>query len=78
MKLQLAVSSDPKLCIWRVHYRVQTRNVPSKQVLGIRGAEAVADKWKIRLQLTKPVTWVPLIWGEALRPSLPELACKWF
>lgn len=33
------------------------------QVLGIRGAEAVTDKWKIRLQLTKPVTWVPLIWG---------------
>jgi chlorophyll/bacteriochlorophyll a synthase len=35
-------------------------------VLGIRGAEAVTDKWKIRLQLTKPVTWVPLIWGEKL------------
>lgn len=33
-------------------------------MLGIRGAEAVTDKWKIRLQLTKPVTWVPLIWGE--------------
>jgi chlorophyll synthase len=33
------------------------------QVLGIRGAEAVTDKWKIRLQLTKPITWVPLIWG---------------
>lgn len=21
------------------------------------------NKWKIRLQLTKPVTWAPLIWG---------------
>ena len=21
--------------------------------------------WKIRLQLTKPVTWVPLVWGVA-------------
>lgn len=21
------------------------------------------NKWKIRLQLTKPVTWPPLIWG---------------
>ncbi|MBA0842488.1 hypothetical protein Goarm_002309, partial [Gossypium armourianum] len=21
------------------------------------------DKWKIRLQLTKPVTWPPLVWG---------------
>lgn len=23
----------------------------------------VQNKWKIRLQLTKPVTWPPLIWG---------------
>lgn len=23
------------------------------------------NKWKIRLQLTKPVTWPPLIWGVA-------------
>jgi hypothetical protein len=22
------------------------------------------DKFKIRVQLTKPVTWVPLIWGK--------------
>lgn len=21
------------------------------------------NKWKIRLQLTKPVTWPPLVWG---------------
>ena len=21
------------------------------------------DIWKIRIQLTKPVTWIPLIWG---------------
>ena len=33
------------------------------QLLGVRGGEQTADKWKIRLQLTKPVTWVPLIWG---------------
>lgn len=23
----------------------------------------VQNKWKIRLQLTKPVTWPPLVWG---------------
>ena len=34
-----------------------------KQLLGIRGGERTDDIWKIRLQLTKPVTWVPLIWG---------------
>ncbi|GMH39773.1 hypothetical protein BSKO_07671 [Bryopsis sp. KO-2023] len=33
------------------------------QLLGIRGAKQETDIWKIRLQLTKPVTWVPLIWG---------------
>lgn len=33
------------------------------QLLGIRGASESTSIWKIRLQLTKPVTWVPLIWG---------------
>lgn len=33
------------------------------QLLGIKGASAETNKWKIRLQLTKPVTWAPLIWG---------------
>ena len=33
------------------------------QLLGVRGGERTSDIWKIRLQLTKPVTWVPLIWG---------------
>ena len=36
------------------------------QLLGVRGGERTTDIWKIRLQLTKPVTWVPLIWGECL------------
>jgi chlorophyll synthase len=40
-----------------------------RQLLGFKGASA-ADRdapfnWKIRLQLTKPGTWVPLIWGVA-------------
>lgn len=34
-----------------------------RQLLGIRGGAQTTDIWKIRLQLTKPVTWVPLIWG---------------
>ena len=33
------------------------------QLLGIKGASMETNIWKIRLQLTKPVTWVPLIWG---------------
>lgn len=34
-----------------------------RQLLGVRGGSRTDDIWKIRLQLTKPVTWVPLIWG---------------
>ena len=38
-----------------------------RQLLGLKGAsEATGEEflnWKIRLQLTKPATWVPLIWG---------------
>ncbi|KAL0910851.1 hypothetical protein M5K25_018947 [Dendrobium thyrsiflorum] len=33
------------------------------QLFGIKGAAQETDKWKIRLQLTKPVTWPPLVWG---------------
>ena len=34
-----------------------------RQLLGVKGATQETDIWKIRLQLTKPVTWIPLIWG---------------
>ncbi len=34
------------------------------QMLGMKGASAgETDIWKIRIQLMKPVTWIPLIWG---------------
>ncbi|XP_050243964.1 chlorophyll synthase, chloroplastic isoform X2 [Quercus robur] len=33
------------------------------QLLGIKGAAEETNIWKIRLQLTKPVTWPPLVWG---------------
>ncbi|KAJ6316068.1 hypothetical protein OIU78_019364 [Salix suchowensis] len=33
------------------------------QLLGIKGAARETNKWKIRLQLTKPVTWPPLVCG---------------
>jgi chlorophyll synthase len=34
-----------------------------RQLLGLKGASAETNIWKIRLQLTKPVTWIPLVWG---------------
>lgn len=36
----------------------------ARQLLGMKGASEETNIWKIRLQLTKPVTWVPLIWGK--------------
>lgn len=35
----------------------------ARQLLGLKGASEETDIWKIRLQLTKPITWVPLVWG---------------
>ena len=39
-------------------------NSKARQLLGMKGA-AVGETsiWKIRLQLMKPITWIPLIWG---------------
>jgi len=34
-----------------------------RQLLGVKGASEETNIWKIRLQLTKPVTWIPLVWG---------------
>ena len=34
-----------------------------RQLLGVKGASEEKDINKIRLQLTKPVTWIPLVWG---------------
>ncbi|CAM9524143.1 unnamed protein product [Ectocarpus sp. 12 AP-2014] len=34
-----------------------------RQLVGLKGASTTDDILKIRLQLTKPVTWIPLIWG---------------
>ncbi|MEA5421367.1 chlorophyll synthase ChlG [Spirulina sp. CCNP1310] len=35
----------------------------ARQLLGMKGAAAETNVWKIRLQLMKPITWIPLIWG---------------
>jgi len=40
-----------------------------RQLIGLKGASAADSdapfNWKIRLQLMKPATWIPLIWGVA-------------
>ena len=35
----------------------------ARQLLGIKGASETNNIWKLRLQLMKPITWVPLLWG---------------
>ncbi len=35
----------------------------ARQLLGIKGASETTNIWKLRLQLMKPVTWIPLLWG---------------
>lgn len=43
----------------------QDNNMDARQLLGIKGASQTKNIWAIRLQLCKPVTWIPLIWGVA-------------
>ncbi|WP_353259323.1 chlorophyll synthase ChlG [Prochlorothrix hollandica] len=40
------------------------KGAKARQLLGMKGAQpGETSIWKIRLQLMKPVTWIPLIWG---------------
>ncbi len=40
------------------------RGEKTRQLLGMKGASTGETSiWKIRLQLMKPITWIPLIWG---------------
>jgi chlorophyll synthase len=40
------------------------RSAKARQLLGMKGAQSgETNIWKIRLQLMKPITWIPLIWG---------------
>jgi hypothetical protein len=49
----------------------------ARQMLGMKGAADETDIWKIRVQLTKPVTWVPLIWGEPHAPAHTHAPQSW-
>lgn len=40
------------------------RSAKTRQLLGMKGAQpGETNLWKIRLQLMKPITWIPLMWG---------------
>lgn len=39
-------------------------DLKARQMLGMKGATAKETSiWKLRLQLMKPITWIPLMWG---------------
>jgi len=41
-----------------------TQDAKARQLLGMKGAATGESSiWKIRLQLMKPITWIPLMWG---------------
>ncbi|HEY9879680.1 MAG TPA: chlorophyll synthase ChlG [Leptolyngbyaceae cyanobacterium] len=43
---------------------VEAQGSATRQLLGMKGARSGETSiWKIRLQLMKPITWIPLIWG---------------
>ena len=39
------------------------KGAQARQLLGMKGASLGKSIWQIRLQLMKPITWIPLIWG---------------
>jgi chlorophyll synthase len=42
----------------------EDKGAKTRQMLGMKGASTeAASIWKIRLQLMKPITWIPLMWG---------------
>lgn len=44
--------------------KIADRSAKTRQLLGMKGAApGETSIWKIRLQLMKPITWIPLIWG---------------
>ncbi|BCX13233.1 MAG: chlorophyll synthase ChlG [Thermosynechococcus sp.] len=42
----------------------ESTTAAARQLLGMKGAKSgETNIWKIRLQLMKPITWIPLMWG---------------
>lgn len=60
---QLRLLANNKQAEAETAKKQQDGSAAARQMLGMKGAADETDIWKIRVQLTKPVTWVPLIWG---------------
>ncbi|MGY6528366.1 MAG: chlorophyll synthase ChlG [Cyanobacterium sp.] len=47
----------------KVDLEREDKGSKARQMLGMKGASQGKNIWQIRLQLMKPITWIPLIWG---------------
>ncbi len=47
----------------KVNLERDDKGAKARQLLGMKGASKTKNIWQIRLQLMKPITWIPLIWG---------------
>ncbi|MBE9222131.1 chlorophyll synthase ChlG [Cyanobacterium stanieri LEGE 03274] len=47
----------------KVDLKREDKGSKARQMLGMKGASQAKNIWQIRLQLMKPITWIPLIWG---------------
>ncbi|AUC61269.1 chlorophyll synthase ChlG [Cyanobacterium sp. HL-69] len=47
----------------KVDLEREDKGSKARQMLGMKGASQAKNIWQIRLQLMKPITWIPLIWG---------------
>ena len=50
----------------KVDLEREDKGSKARQMLGMKGASQAKNIWQIRLQLMKPITWIPLIWGGCL------------
>jgi chlorophyll synthase len=65
-KIAMDENIDPKAA--ETNAEASDGSAGLRQLLGLKGASSAEGSflnWKIRLQLMKPGTWVPLIWGVA-------------
>lgn len=63
-RLQIGMSATPEAPKdEKTTTTTETGDSGVRQLLGVKGATETTSKWRLRLQLMKPVTWVPLIWG---------------
>jgi chlorophyll synthase len=47
----------------KVNLERDDKGSKARQLLGMKAASKSKNIWQIRLQLMKPITWIPLIWG---------------